>query len=194
MNSITEITWVGRGGQGAVVAAELVTAACVIEGLNAMSIPQFGVERRGTPVRAYNRVAQSGVILPRTPILTPKYVVVIDSRLLRVKGLVPKPLEGGSLIINTRMRPEEVASRLPREWRGVKLYTLDAWGISSEITGKGIVNTVMAGALASVSQLFSLSSLEKAIETKFSDRIAEMNLQLARAGYKAVEEVKPYEL
>ncbi|MEM4463344.1 MAG: 2-oxoacid:acceptor oxidoreductase family protein, partial [Fervidicoccaceae archaeon] len=77
-----EITWLGRGGQGAVTAAELLAIAAIGEGKAAVAIPEFGAERRGAPVRAYNRLSSSMKELPKTPIVSPNILVVIDPSLV----------------------------------------------------------------------------------------------------------------
>ncbi len=178
-----EIRWHGRGGQGAVTAAVIVAQAAIFEGKYAQAYPEFGAERRGAPVRAYNRVSDHP-IYTRAPIRNPDVVVVLDPSLpkeLYLEGLK----SGGYLIINTKKSIDEVRSIVGRS--DIKIAVVDATKIALETLGVPIVNTAMVGAFAKVVPVVKLEMVEEAIKENFSGRLAEVNISAVR---KAYEEVK----
>ncbi len=178
-----EVRWHGRGGQGAVTAAVIVAQAAIFEGKYAQAYPEFGAERRGAPVRAYNRVSDHP-IYTRAPIRNPDVVVVLDPSLpkeLYLEGLK----SGGYLIMNTKKSIDEVRSIVGRS--DIKIAVVDATKIALETLGVPIVNTAMVGAFAKVVPVVKLEMVEEAIKENFSGRLAEANISAVR---KAYEEVK----
>ncbi len=178
-----EVRWHGRGGQGAVTAAVIVAQAAIFEGKYAQAYPEFGAERRGAPVRAYNRVSDRP-IYTRAPIRNPDVVVVLDPSLLKelyLEGLK----SGGYLIMNTKKSIDEVQSIAGRS--DIKIAVVDATKIALETLGVPIVNTAMVGAFAKVVPVVKLEMVEEAIKENFSGRLAEANISAVR---KAYEEVK----
>ncbi|HTW40647.1 MAG TPA: 2-oxoacid:acceptor oxidoreductase family protein [Thermoplasmata archaeon] len=178
-----EIRFWGRGGQGAVVAAELLAQAAFLDGKVPQSFPFFGVERRGAPVTAYARVSD-GPIRVRTSIATPDVVVVLEHGLLRSVPATDGLREGGTLLVNARADDPGLVA--PPH---VRLATVDADRIALRL-GLGtaatpIVNTVILGALARVTGVVSLGALEGAIE-RFVPARPVQNRAACQAGYAEV--------
>ena len=183
-----EIRWHGRGGLGAKTAALVFGQALIEEGLNVQAIPEFGPERRGAPVKAYNRISDRP-IRRHSGITNPDMVVVLDARLLSspdtLEGLKP----GGSIIVNTPLSPEELKSKLGI--RDHKVYTVDATRIARDILGMNIPNTPMLAVLAKVTRAVPLErfleNARKRLGKKYSAEVTERNL---RAMERACEEVR----
>ncbi len=184
-----EIRWHGRGGQGAVTAAELLATAAINEGLYAQAFPEFGTERRGAPVVAYNRVADEP-IYDREPVLTPDYVIVFDPTLppsIYMAGL----RRSGGIVVNTKKSPREFIEEL----RGAGfeppavVATVDAVEIALRDLKVPIVNTAMLGAFVRVSGIVRLETVEKVVAERFADRphLVEPNIKAVRDAYNEVK-------
>ncbi len=175
-----EIRFHGRGGQGAVVASELLAQAAFIQGLEPQSFPFFGVERRGAPVTAYTRIDQVPITL-RTRITTPDVVVVLEPGLFRVVPVTLGLKPDGLLLVNTPRPPEELETAHPG-----RRATVDATAIALErklgTSATPIVNTAVLGALARASGVVSLRSLTSAIGRFLPTKTAE-NQAAAEDGY-----------
>jgi 2-oxoacid:acceptor oxidoreductase gamma subunit (pyruvate/2-ketoisovalerate family) len=180
-----EVRFHGRGGQGAVTAGELMVNAMNIEGKWAQSFPFFGGERRGAPVMAFLRIDDNKIWLHQQ-IYEPDCCVVLD------KGLVVSiPWEdglkkGGVAVLNWSEELEELD--LPSELS--KIGVVDAIDISNKAFGRRafpITNTTMLGALAKTTNWVKLESLSKAIELKWSGRIAESNINAIKEAYAATK-------
>jgi len=178
-----EIRFWGRGGQGAVVAAELLAQAAFLDGKVPQSFPFFGVERRGAPVTAFARVSD-GPIRVRTSISTPDVVVVLEHGLLSAVPATEGLRDGGTVLVNARADdPRLVAPPHAR------VATIDAdriaLGLGLGTSATPIVNTAILGALASVTGVVSLDSLDRAI-AQFVPARPEQNCAACRAGYSGV--------
>ena len=183
-SAMIEIRFHGRGGQGAVVASELLAQAVFLDGRVPQSFPFFGVERRGAPVTAFTRIDDRRIDL-RTSITHPDIVVVLDPGLLSAVAVAEGLKDDGLLLVNSRLRPSEI--NLPGGW---KRATIDADRIATA-HGLGsatmpIVNTVMLGALARASGVVSTSALDRAIE-RFVPARPEENRAAAEEGFRLVE-------
>jgi pyruvate ferredoxin oxidoreductase gamma subunit len=181
-----EIRFHGRGGQGAVVASELLAQAAFLDGREPQSFPFFGVERRGAPVTAYARVDDRPIGV-RTSITRPDIVVVLDPGLLATQPVADGLKDGGLLLVNTSRPPESL--RAPAS---VRRATVDAAAIAIS-HGLGsrtlpIVNTTVLGALARASGVVSLEALQKAIDEHVPSRPKE-NRAAAAEGFAAVRTV-----
>ena len=178
-----EIRFHGRGGQGAVLASELLAQAAFLEGKYPQSFPFFGVERRGAPVTAFARI-DDAVIRIRTGITNPDVVVVLDGGLLRATNVVAGLRRGGLLLINADRVPEN----LDPNFEG-RLATVDATGIAlSQGLGSRttpIVNTALLGALARTSRVVSLDSILQAID-RFVPAKRDENRVVATLGHDRV--------
>ncbi len=174
-----EVRFHGRGGQGAVTAAEILAKAAFEDGKHCQAFPFFGVERRGAPVMAFTRI-DNQPIRGRYQVYEPNYVVVLDDGLLEVVDVFSGIQDGGKIIINTTndLKIEE----------GVKVQKIDATGISLDVLGVPIVNTVMLGAFAGVTGEVSLESLVKVIKETFKGSVGEKNAKAAEIAYKKVKE------
>ncbi len=182
-----EIRFHGRGGQGAVIASELLAHAAFLEGRHPQSFPFFGVERRGAPVAAFSRIDDKPVLL-RTQVTTPDIVVVLDAGLMRTVPVTAGLREGGLLLVNTKRR----ASDLPRGSAGT-LAAVDANAIAVD-HGLGsrtmpIANTAILGALARASGTVHLGSVLHAIREHVPSKPAE-NVEAARVAFERVEVVQ----
>ena len=181
-----EIRFHGRGGQGAVVASELLAQAAFLDGKMPQSFPFFGVERRGAPVTAFTRIDDRPIGV-RTSITTPDVVVVLDPGLLATEPVTDGLKPEGLLLVNTPRPPDTLAAPA-----GVQRATVDATRIALAhglgTTMLPIVNTAVLGALARATEVVSLEALGRAIEQFVPARPAENRLA-AQDGYLAVRTV-----
>jgi pyruvate ferredoxin oxidoreductase gamma subunit len=180
---VIEIRFHGRGGQGAVLASELLAQAAFLDGKTPQSFPFFGVERRGAPVAAFTRI-DAHPIGVRTSITAPDVVVVLDPGLLQTTPVTDGLKPGGLLLVNTVKAAEQL--RAPS---GVRRATVDATHIALAhglgTTMMPIVNTAVLGALARATGVVSLEALCRAIE-QFVPARRDENRLAARDGYTAV--------
>ena len=182
-----EIRFHGRGGQGAVVASELLAQAAFLDGKEPQSFPFFGVERRGAPVTAYARVDDRPIGV-RTSITRPDIVIVLEPGLLATQPVTNGLKDGGLLLVNSPTPPERL--RAPT---GVRRATVDASAIALA-HGLGsrtmpIVNTTVLGALARASGIVRLEAVGKAIE-RFVPAQPTENRAAATDGFSAVRVVE----
>lgn len=172
-----EIRFHGRGGQGAVTAAEILAKAVFDEGKYTQAFPSFGVERRGAPVTAFARISDQP-IRRRYQIYEPKYVVVLDETLANVVNLTSGLKEDGSVLINT-----ERTSIPSLEEQNIDTHEVDATKIALDNIGRNIVNTIMLGYLSAKTGVVSIDSLLKTIDETFSGKIAKSNIKATEYVY-----------
>jgi len=176
-----EIRFHGRGGQGAVMAAQALASAAHQEGGYATAFPFFGAERRGAPVLAFTRIDDKR-IYRKTQVHEPDVVVVLDESLIDVVNVVDGLKEGGIVVVNTTKKPEEVDVG-----KDVRLATVDATSVALEILKQPATNSSILGALAKATGIVKIESIEKGIMQVFGDRlgpkIGEKNGRAARAAY-----------
>lgn len=176
-----ELRFHGRGGQGAVMAAQTLAEAAVLEGNYAVAFPFFGAERRGAPVLAFTRI-DSKKIFGKTQVYSPDCVVVLDDSLLDTIDVVSGLKDGGSVVINSKERPDDID--LGKELRA---GAIDATSVALETLKAPITNTAILGALAKVTGIVSIASIEEAIKTRFGEKlgrnVGEMNALAARTAY-----------
>jgi len=162
-----EIRLHGRGGQGAVTAAELIARAAFKDGKYSQAFPYFGVERRGAPVLSFARISDE-FVRRRSQIYHPDCVLVLDPTLVEAVDVVAGLKEGGKVIVNSTTDIDKIGD--------VKdIATVDATKIALDIIGRPIVNTLMLGALSKATGFFKLESLKEAIDDQFPQKIAEKN-------------------
>jgi len=166
-----EIRLHGRGGQGAVTAAEILAIAFFKEGKYPQAFPKFGPERRGAPVEAYCRVDDKFIDL-RTQIYEPDYLLVLDKGLINL-GITKGVKKNGIVVIN---------SDKPLKVDNFKVYTVDASNIAMEILGRPIVNTAVLGAFAKTG-IVKLDSIIEAIKERMPAKIVDKNIQAVRRAY-----------
>ncbi|HEV8049941.1 MAG TPA: 2-oxoacid:acceptor oxidoreductase family protein, partial [Thermoplasmata archaeon] len=171
-----EVRFHGRGGQGSVVASELLAQAAFLDGKQPQSFPFFGVERRGAPVTAFARIDDRPIAL-RTSILRPDIVVVLDPGLLEAVPVTDGLKDGGWVVANTTRPPAELAAPA-----NARVATVDARSIAlAHHLGSPmlpIVNTVMLGALASATGVVSREAVLAAVRA-FVPAQAEANAAAA---------------
>lgn len=172
-----EIRLHGRGGQGAVTAAEILAKAAFEDGKYCQAFPFFGAERKGAPVMAFTRIADKQ-IRRRYQVYNPDYVIVLDETLLEAVDVLSSLKEGSKVIINSK---EDI--NLGKE---IDSYSIDATGIALEVLGVPIVNTVMLGAFASVTGEVTLDSIIKMTKDNFPGKIGEKNAEATKIAYEMI--------
>jgi 2-oxoacid:acceptor oxidoreductase gamma subunit (pyruvate/2-ketoisovalerate family) len=178
---MTELRMHGRGGQGAVLAAEILATALVLEGKYAASFPFFGSERRGAPVQAFVRFG-TVPIRERTRIYHPDLVLVTD-RVLAGNPLCYNGIKVGGIVI-ANANPEKIIPVLQENIE--KLAAVDANSICQEEIGRVITNTCMLGALAGATQAVKLESVEEALKQFFKGKVLTGNIRCLHRGYNEV--------
>jgi pyruvate ferredoxin oxidoreductase gamma subunit len=178
----------GRGGQGVVTAAELVSVAAFIEGRHAQAFPSFGSERTGAPVVAFCRIDDKEIRV-REPIAEPDALIVQDPTLLHqvdvFGGLDP---DGYILINSTRSFEDLGLGDLADRYRRDRLRTVPATDLAREHLGRPIPNAVLVGGFAALSGLISLESVAAAIRAKFPAKLGDRNAAAAAAAFELVEQ------
>jgi 2-oxoacid:acceptor oxidoreductase gamma subunit (pyruvate/2-ketoisovalerate family) len=181
-----EVRFHGRGGQGAVVASEILASALFAEGKFVQAFPAFGIERRGAPVTAFLRMSSSQIRL-RCQIESPDHVVILDPTLIPVVDVTAGLKQGGWILINTDHSPEDFSHLLSQGWR---VATVDASDIAVRhklgTRTNPIVNTAILGAFSSVTELVELDSVVKAIEEGVPIK-PNQNREAAREAFAAVQ-------
>lgn len=173
----------GRGGQGVVTAAELIAMAAFLDKKQAQAFPAFGVERTGAPIEAYARIDDQPIIT-REQIRQPDIIIVLDATLISTIDVAQGASADCKIIINTNKSKAEFKLNLPAE----NIFIVDATKIAMEIFGKNIINTVILGAFAKITELVSLNSLKKAVKEKFSDKskeLIEKNIKAITLAYES---------
>ncbi len=189
MAEILEFRWHGRGGQGTVTAAKVFAEAALAEDKFIQAFPEYGPERAGAPLAAYNRVSDEPIYI-HCAVKNPHYVAVVDATLLTGGVDVKKGAhEDATYLINTTKPASEVREIMGLS--GGKLFTIDATGISREELDRPLPNTPMLGAIAKISGEISLQTLTDAIKLrlgkKFSDKIINANIKMAERGFGEVK-------
>lgn len=180
INSMLEIRWHGRGGQGAVTSAELVAQAAIRESRFAQAFPSFGPERRGAPVQAFVRVSGDQPIKNRAEIVKPDVVVVLDPGLLPIVNVASGLKEDGIIVINTRKSAKDIRQEFGFKAR---LATVNANKIARELLGVLITNTTMVGALIKATGVVKLDSVIEPLNKRFG-RIADRNINAMKKAYE----------
>lgn len=169
MDNIIEIRWHGRGGQGAKTASLLLADAAFNTGKYIQGFPEYGPERMGAPITAYNRISTSPIRL-HSNIYEPDYVVVVDDTLLESVDVTAGLKETGAIIINTTKDIESIKPLL-KGYKG-KIYTIDARKISEEALGKYFPNTPMLAAIVKVSNIMTEEEFLNDMKTSFKHKFA----------------------
>ena len=169
MSNMIEIRWHGRGGQGAKTASLLLADAAFNTGKYIQGFPEYGPERMGAPITAYNRISDEPITI-HSNIYYPDYVVVVDDTLLESVDVTSGLKEDGAILINTT-KPAEV---LKKELKGYKgdIYTLDARKISLETLGKYFPNTPMLAGIVKVSGIMTDEELIEDMKGSFKHKFA----------------------
>ena len=186
---LIEIRWHGRGGQGAKTAALLFGEAAIDTGMYIQAFPEYGPERTGAPVSAFNRLSGKPIRL-HSGVDSPSIVLVLDPSLLDTVDVLKGLGEGGIIIINTSDSPGEIRKRLSVGPK-IKVYTVDASKIAMDKIGLNKPNTPMLGALSKVTDILDykkmLKSIEHKLEIKFRgkpEEIIKKNMDAIKAAHE----------
>jgi pyruvate ferredoxin oxidoreductase gamma subunit len=176
----------GRGGQGVVTAAEMLSIAAFLEGKHAQAFPSFGSERMGAPVVAYCRLDSREIRL-REPILEPDAIIIQDPTLLNQVDVFGGLVRGGYIIINTARTFEALGlADFVRDFPPDRLCTVPATEIAMKRVGRPVPNAALLGAFAAATGLISPESVDRAIREKFPAKIAEANILAAADAFRHV--------
>ncbi|MDD6195268.1 MAG: 2-oxoacid:acceptor oxidoreductase family protein [Lachnospiraceae bacterium] len=190
MNDRIEIRWHGRGGQGAKTAALLLADVAFKIGKQVQGFPEYGPERMGAPITAYNRISDE-VIRVHSNIYHPDYVVVVDETLLHTVDVTRGLNPAGAIIVNTDKSPEEIAPQVA-PYNG-RIVTIDARKISEEALGKYFPNSPMLAAVVAVTGIMTrevfLKEMRESYEHKFAKKpeVIEGNMKALEMTFDAVE-------
>ena len=190
MNNGYEIRWHGRGGQGAKTAALLLADVAFKTGAYVQGFPEYGPERMGAPITAYNRISQNQIRV-HSNIYTPDLVVVVDETLLESVDVTAGLKENGALIVNTKRSAEEIRPLLTG-YKG-EVYTLDAREISVKALGKYFPNSPMLAAAVAVSNVMGWSSFMHEMRASYQHKFAKKpevidgNMKALEMTYQALE-------
>jgi pyruvate ferredoxin oxidoreductase gamma subunit len=176
----------GRGGQGVVTAAELLSVAAFIEGRHAQAFPTFGSERSGAPVVSFCRIDDEP-IRAREPIAEPDALIVQDPTLLHQVDLFAGLDPDGYILINSARSFDELGiGELVGRFRRERLLTVPATELAREHLGRPVPNAALLGGFAGLSGLISLDSVAQAIRERFRGRVGEGNVAAAEAAFAYV--------
>ncbi|HID31794.1 MAG TPA: pyruvate synthase [bacterium (Candidatus Stahlbacteria)] len=184
-----EIRWHGRGGQGAKTAALLFADAALETGKYIQAFPEYGPERMGAPVQAFNRLSDEPIRL-HCGIKCPKIVVILDPTLAETVNVTEGVPEDGIIVINTTESAEVMRKKLGL--KDQKVYTVDATKIAKEVLGRDIPNTPMLGALTRATGILDFESMVNSVHEKLKKKfitnpeLVEKNIEAIRRAYEEV--------
>ena len=190
MDGLLEIRWHGRGGQGAKTASLLLADAAFNTGKYIQGFPEYGPERMGAPITAYNRISDTPITI-HSNIYEPDYVVVVDDTLLDSVDVTSGLKETGAIVINTTKSPEILRQKL-KGYNG-DVYTIDARKISEDALGRYFPNTPMLAAIVKVTKIMTDEELMKDMEGSFKHKFAKKpevidgNMEALRVALKEVK-------
>ncbi|MEG0873182.1 MAG: 2-oxoacid:acceptor oxidoreductase family protein [Clostridia bacterium] len=184
-----EIRWHGRGGQGAKTASLLLADAAFNTGKYIQGFPEYGPERMGAPISAYNRIDEKEIRI-HSNIYEPDYVVIVDDSLIGAVNVTKGIKKDGAIIVNTHQNPEKIRKDL-NGYTG-KIYTIDASKISRECLKANFPNTAMLSAIIKVTKLMTkeelLTNMEESFKHKFARKpeVIQPNIQAITRAYDEV--------
>ena len=189
MKDTLEIRWHGRGGQGAKTAALLLADVCFMNGKYVQGFPEYGPERMGAPITAYNRISDKELRV-HSNIYDPDYVVVVDETLLEDIDVTAGLNPSGAIVINTTRAKDEILHHL-RGYSGT-VYTVDARRISEEALGNYFPNSPMLAAVVAVTNVIDrdtfLTQMRESYQHKFAKKpeVIEGNMKALQVAYDEV--------
>ncbi|MCI5868968.1 MAG: 2-oxoacid:acceptor oxidoreductase family protein [Dorea sp.] len=189
MSNHTEIRWHGRGGQGAKTAALLLADVAFKTGKYVQGFPEYGPERMGAPITAYNRISDEKIRV-HSNIYDPQYVVVVDESLLESVDVTSGLKKDGAILVNTQRPKEEIIPHL-KGYEG-KVYTIDAYKVSMETMGKYFPNTPLLAAIVKVAGIMDeeifLREMKASFEHKFASKpeVIDGNMEALKMALKEV--------
>jgi pyruvate ferredoxin oxidoreductase gamma subunit/2-oxoisovalerate ferredoxin oxidoreductase gamma subunit len=185
-SGLVEIIFHGRGGQGAVTAANLLVAAALNDGNKGVqAFPFFGAERRGAPVRAFARISDEEINL-RSEIYTPDIVIILDESIMDIVDVLKGLKKEGKILINSRKKPKDFDFS-----KKFTVATVDATGIALKneilVGGIPVVNTPILGAVPKIIDRVTLKSIQETVKGKWKGDLAEKNMKATQDAYDQVE-------
>ena len=183
MENLIEIRWHGRGGQGAKTASLLLADAAFNTGKYIPGFPEYGPERMGAPITAYNRISDKPITI-HSNIYEPDYVVVVDDTLLETVDVTAGLKETGAIVINTT-KSEDYLKEVLKGYKG-GIYTIDARKVSIEALGKYFPNTPMLAAIVKVANIMDEHEFIKDMEGSFKHKFAKKP-EVIEGNMKALE-------
>ena len=192
MDNLIEIRWHGRGGQGAKTASLLLADAAFNTGKYIQGFPEYGPERMGAPITAYNRISNNPITV-HSNIYEPDYVVVVDDTLLTSVPVTAGLKKDGAIVINTTKTPEKLRELL-KGYEGA-VYTIDARKVSEEALGKYFPNTPMLAAIVKVTGIMTdeelLADMQNSFKHKFAKKpeVIEGNMKALELALKEVKKI-----
>lgn len=178
----------GRGGQGVVTAAEMLSVAAFEQGSHAQAVPSFGSERTGAPVVSFCRIDDRPIRL-REPILTPDVLIVQDPTLLHQVAVFEGLKPDGYVLINTRRSFADLhVDDILADRRADRMITLPATEIAQAHIGRPLPNTALLGGTAALTGIFTLDAVIHAIGDKFGGEVARRNVAAATEAYERVRQ------
>ncbi len=187
--TLLQIRLHGRGGQGVVTAAEMLSLAAFLEGHCAQAFPSFGSERTGAPVVAYARIGEKE-IRTHEPILCPDAVVVQDRTLLSALDVFAGLSDQGYAIINTKEAPEEIVPELVKRLPVGHVITVPATDFAMQKIGRPLPGAPMIASLAAVTGIFKLESVQKSFQSRYPGKVGDANAETAALAYEFIMNVK----
>ncbi|NVN92985.1 MAG: 2-oxoacid:acceptor oxidoreductase family protein [Desulfuromonadales bacterium] len=186
MTDKIEVRWHGRGGQGTVTACKLFADACLNAGHYVQAFPEYGPERAGAPIRAYNRVSEKE-LRGHYPVIRPNIVVVVDATLLDSIDVTEGAPDDAAFIVNCCTDSRDIRSRILAR-QSQRIITVDATRISIDAIGRPMPNAPLIGCISRVSGMLSLQTILDDMQTsfgkKFSQKIIDGNLEATRRGFE----------
>jgi pyruvate ferredoxin oxidoreductase gamma subunit len=187
-HGMLEITFHGRGGQGAVTGAELLAEVALLDGFtDSLSIPIIGAERRGAPIRAFTRLSKQEIKI-YSAVTSPDQVMIFDDTLVPAPG-VAYGIENCKFLINTARGVD-----FSKFADSAEVYTVDATGISLQlnlvVSGDPVLNVPMLGAYAKMTGNIQLESLREVVTEKWGEKAGEKNYAAAQEAYNQTVQVK----
>jgi len=184
--NLVEIVFHGRGGQGAVTAANLLVAAALKDGNKGVqAFPFFGAERRGAPVRAFARISEEEVHL-RSEIYYPDIVIVLDESIMDMVDVLKGLKKDGKILINTRKKSKDFDF-----FKKYKVATVDATGVALKneilVGGIPVVNTPILGAIPKILDIVTLKSIKEIVKEKWKGELSDKNVKATQDAFDQVE-------
>jgi pyruvate ferredoxin oxidoreductase gamma subunit len=189
MSKVLEIRWHGRGGQGAKTAALMLAETVAQMGKYVQGFPEYGPERMGAPILAFNRISDQPIHI-HSNVINPHIVIVLDATLLGERVIAGVP-EDGIYIVNTTKTPQEVREKL--NLKGGKIFTVDANQISLDTIGRVIPNTPLMGAFLKATDLMPydefIENVKGELEKKFKSKpeVVKGNIKAMERAYQEVK-------
>ncbi len=184
-----EIRWHGRGGQGAKTASLLLADAAFNTGKYIQGFPEYGPERMGAPITAYNRISETPIRV-HSNVYEPNYVVIVDDSLIGTVNVLDGLKEDGAILINTNQDIDTLREKLGN-YTG-KLYTIDATKISRELLKANYPNTAMLAAIVHIADIMSKDELLKEMEGSFKHKFVRKpeviapNMEAVKRGFDEI--------